>query len=252
MRSIALTGAASGLGAALRQRLEADGCRVVGVDLSGSDIDADLATAKGRRHAANLIVEATGGTLNGVALCAGIGPPSDPVRMVSVNYFGAIELLDALTPALATGSPSYVVAISSNSITLVPEAEALVRACLDGDENAARARAEALDSSVVYANSKRAVARAVRRRAGNLGAAGIRCNAVAPGPFASPLLQATLDDPVLGGLVDALPSPFARRATPDEVASAVLFLLSDAAANMHGSLMFVDGGIDAQLRPDAI
>ena len=75
MRSIALTGAASGLGAAVRQRLEADGCRVVGVDLSGSDIDADLATVEGRQHAAGLIVEATGGTLNGAALCAGIGPP---------------------------------------------------------------------------------------------------------------------------------------------------------------------------------
>jgi NAD(P)-dependent dehydrogenase (short-subunit alcohol dehydrogenase family) len=252
MRSVALTGAASGLGAALRQRLEADGCRVVGVDLSGSDIDADLATAEGRQHAAHLIVEATGGTLNGAALCAGIGPPSDPVRMVSVNYFGAIELLDALTPALTTGSPSHVVAISSNSITLVPEAGALVSACLEGDEPAARAHAERLDSSVVYANSKLAVARAVRRRAGDLGAAGVRCNAVAPGPFASALLQATLDDPVLGGLVDALPSPLGSRATPDEVAAAVMFLLSDAAANVHGSLLFVDGGIDATVSPDRV
>ncbi len=252
MGLVAITGAASGLGAALRARLEGDGQRVVGVDLEGSDIHADLATAEGREQAAAAVVEASGGSLDGVALCAGIGPPRDPVLMTSVNYFGAIEMLDALTPLLVRGAPSAVVAISSNSVTLVPENAAFVAACLDGDERRARELAKDLDSSVTYGNTKLAVARAVRRRAPELGQAGVRCNAVAPGPFQSALLQGTLDHPELGKLVDALPSPLGHRASADEVAATVAFLLSSQASNIHGSLLFVDGGIDATVSPDRV
>ena len=97
-----------------------------------------------------------------------------------------------------------------------------------------------------------ALARLVRRRATELGLAGVRLNAVAPGPFDSPLLQTTLDDPVLAPLVDALPIPIGRRGSADEVAATVEFLLSSAASNVHGSLLFVDGGIDASVSPDRV
>jgi NAD(P)-dependent dehydrogenase (short-subunit alcohol dehydrogenase family) len=234
MRTIAVTGAASGLGAAVRKRLEAAGDRVIGVDLKGSDIDADLATADGRAHAVDAITEASGGVLDGLVVAAGLGPPSDPVLMTSVNYFGAVEVLDALTPLLAAGAPSAVVAISSNSIALIPENAEFVATLLAGDESTARTQAADLDSATVYGNTKRALATAVRRRVSDLGALGVRCNAVAPGPFASPLLQRTIDDPLLGPTVDFLPSPRPGRATADEVAAAVVFLLSDDAVNVHG------------------
>jgi NAD(P)-dependent dehydrogenase (short-subunit alcohol dehydrogenase family) len=81
---------------------------------------------------------------------------------------------------------------------------------------------------------------------------GVRLNAVAPGPFESALLQTTLDDPRLAPLVDALPSPLGRRATADEVAAVVAFLLSPDASNVHASLLFVDGGIDASVSPDRV
>jgi 3alpha-hydroxysteroid 3-dehydrogenase len=241
---VVITGASSGLGAALRRRVEQRGDVVVGVDLAGSDVDADLATSAGRAAAVAALPDA----VDGLALCAGIGPPSDPVRMTSVNYFGAIELLDALASRLT----SACVAISSNSITLAPIAQRLLAACVDGDEDAARAEAAGADPSIVYATTKAAVATAVRRRAVELGGRGVRANAVAPGPFESALLQTTLADPELAPLVDALPSPLGRRATADEVAAVVAFLLSDDASNVHGSLVFVDGGIDASVSTDRV
>ena len=96
------------------------------------------------------------------------------------------------------------------------------------------------------------MARAVRRRVTEWGAAGVRINAVAPGPFESPLLQGGRDDPVLGPLIEALPVPTGAIGVPDEIAAVIEFLLSPAASYVHGSIVFVDGGIDALLRPDAI
>lgn len=246
---LAITGAASGLGAALYRRATDRGQDVIGVDLSGTDVDADLSTAEGRGAAVDALLDRCGGELGGLAVCAGIGPPSDPVRTVSVNYFGAIEVLDALEPALAAGAPSAALAISSNSITLVEPDQAVLRACLTGDEGAARSAAAGLDSTVAYATTKRAVAIAVRERAVALGPRQVRVNAVAPGPFASGVLQHTLSDPVLAPLVDALPSPAGRRGTVDEVAAAAEFLLSPEAAYVTGSLLFVDGGTDAAVAP---
>ena len=50
-RTAVITGSASGIGAAIRSRLEADGLRVIGIDLAGQEIDADLSTPEGRTSA---------------------------------------------------------------------------------------------------------------------------------------------------------------------------------------------------------
>ena len=49
-----------------------------------------------------------------------------------------------------------------------------------------------------------------------------------------------------------LPVPTGRIGEPDEVAAVIEFLLSPAASYVHGSILFVDGGIDATVRPDAL
>jgi NAD(P)-dependent dehydrogenase (short-subunit alcohol dehydrogenase family) len=252
MPTIAVTGSASGLGAAVRARLEHDGAEVVGVDLAGQEVSADLSTGAGRSRAMNAVIEATGGVLDGLVVCAGLGPHVTPTsQLVAVNYFGAIEVLDGLRPALAAGERPAAVAISSNSIGLVPMHDTtLVDALVDGDEASALELAGGFDGASVYGMTKRALAVAVRRRASGWGKAGVRLNVVAPGPILTPLLQGSIDDPELGPLVDALPIPLDRRAEPAEVASVVAFLLGADAAFVHGAVLFADGGTDALVRPE--
>ena len=55
---------------------------------------------------------------------------------------------------------------------------------------------------------------------------------------------------MLGQFVDAFPIPVGRKGTADEVAAFVAFLLGPDARFFCGSVLFVDGGTDAQLRPD--
>jgi NAD(P)-dependent dehydrogenase (short-subunit alcohol dehydrogenase family) len=254
VRTVAVTGVASGLGAAVAARLVDAGQRVIGVDLRDADVVADLATDEGRADAIAGVLEGSDGVLDGLVSCAGLGPQvPDHALIASVNYFGFLAMVDGLFDALAAGDRPAAVAISSNSTTIDPTVDAsLVAACLDGDEPRARAQAAELAGNTVYASSKVAVARAVRRRVQEWGDAGVRINAVAPGPFESPLLQQGRDDPVFGPLIDALPVPTGAVGTPDEVAAVIEFLLAPAAAYVHGSIVFVDGGIDALLRPDAI
>src|SRR5262245_34722766 len=101
-RTVALSGSASGIGRALRERLEREGQRVIGVDVRDAEITADLASAAGRTAAVRGVLEACGGRLDGAVACAGLGPQhEDPEAIVSVNYFGAVALLDGLRDALA-------------------------------------------------------------------------------------------------------------------------------------------------------
>jgi NAD(P)-dependent dehydrogenase (short-subunit alcohol dehydrogenase family) len=256
MRTVVITGSGSGLGAAIRRRLEADGASVLGVDLpgAGQEIEADLSTPEGRRSAINALLATTGHSIDGVVVCAGVGPHVQPASLlVSINYFGAAEVLDGLRPALENGVAPAAVAISSNAIGLVPVRDpSLIDAMLIGDEAAAVALAGQFDGASVYAMTKIALARTVRRRVLAWGHAGVRLNVVAPGPVLTPLLQGTLDDPVLGPRLEGIPIPVNRRGEPGDVAAAVAFLLDPSSSFVHGSILFVDGGTDALIRPDIV
>lgn len=253
VRVVAVTGSASGIGAAVRSQLEAAGCRVIGVDLRDAEVIADLSEPAARTAAATGLAGACAGHLDGLVCCAGIGPHARPAELiVKVNYFGAVELLDAMLPALATGTRPSAVVIASNSAGIVPPAPRLVDALLAGAEDAAAGAAAGLDGATVYAMSKLALIRAVRRRAGSWGERRVRLNALAPGPVETPLLRASLDDPVLGPLTEALPIPLGRRAAAGEIASVAAFLLGPDSGYIHGSVLFADGGSDALLRPDAL
>ena len=103
-RTVAVTGAGSGMGAALKSILEARGDRVIGVDLKNADIVADLSTKEGRETAVSEIRKRSEGRLDGLALVAGVSNPQDGPLTVSVNYYGVFDLLEALHDDLARGS----------------------------------------------------------------------------------------------------------------------------------------------------
>ena len=122
MRTVVVTGAASGMGAATKARLEGAGQRVIGIDLRNADIVADLGTHDGRRAAIDAVTDAAGGAIDGLVTWAGLSGLTGVAGslLVSVNYFGTIALLDGLRPLLAAGDRPAAVAISSNSTTCQP------------------------------------------------------------------------------------------------------------------------------------
>jgi NAD(P)-dependent dehydrogenase (short-subunit alcohol dehydrogenase family) len=248
-----VTGSASGIGAAIRERLVADGHRVVGVDRIDADIVADLASPEGRATAVAGVAAACDGELAGLITCAGLaGLPDRPASLlVSINYFGTVEVVSGLREQLAAGGGS-VVAISSNSTTCQPGFSLdLVEACLAGDEAAAGALADTADSVSAYPATKTAIARWIRRNAtaAEWIGAGIRLNALAPGLVETPLAAEQRNDPTIGPLVAMFPLPVGRGGTPPEIADAASFLLNNQFC--VGTVLLIDGGTEALLRPDA-
>ena len=251
MRTIAISGSGSGIGAALRVRLESDGARVIGVDLKGAEIEADLSSADGRTRACAAVLSQTDGILDGVVACAGLGPHlEDAPAIAAVNYFGAVAWLSGLRAALSRGTAPAAVAVSSNSITISPGADGpLMKACLADDETLARGLAR--DGINAYAGAKLALARWVRREAVSAAwaGAGIRLNAVAPGVTKTPMIEAGLASKTLGDAIRLLPVPLSDAAQPQQIAAAITFLLGADASFCCGSVLFVDGGSDALLCP---
>ena len=255
MGTIAITGSSSGIGAATTKRLRADGHTVIGVDLRGADIEADLGTPQGRADAIAAIAEKSGGVLNGFVPCAGIsGLPGRPGSiLVSVNYFGTVTLLEGLRPLLAKGAPAAAVAISSNSTTCQPGySMELVDACLAGDEERARAIADAGESLNTYPATKNAVAKWVRRNAvtPEWAGANITLNAIAPGMIDTPMVDEGKNDPVVSKGMEMFEAsiPVGRPGRPEEIAGLLAYLLGPEARFFCGSVIFCDGGTDATFR----
>lgn len=254
MANIVMSGCATGIGAATRKLLEAAGHRIIGIDIRDAEIIADLSTAEGRSQAVAAALAQCAGVLDGLVLCAGLGAQTPAVgKVVSVNYFGAVELLDGLLPALRAGTAASAVVISSvASAHLAWDKNPLAQALAAGDEAQARAIVEQAGEhggNLAYAGTKNALTVAVRQRADAWGKAGVRLNTVAPGATETPLLQAGLQDPRFGASIAKFVPPLGRRAEPSEIGSVVAFLISPAASYVHGAQLYVDGGIDATMRP---
>lgn len=255
MGTYAVTGSASGMGREAAQRLRERGHAVIGIDIRNAGVVADLSTSDGRREAAQAVLTASGGALDGAVLAAGLGPARGRLREIAeVNVAGVVDLLTAWRPALTATPHAKVVVIGSNSTTTTPMVpRRAVRALLAGDTDKAVRSVRWLGMgapTMIYAASKIAVTRWVRHQAvqPEWAAAGVRLNVLAPGAILTPLLQEQLSTPQQAKAVRAFPVPVGGFGDPGQLAEWICFMLSDAAEFICGSVVFVDGGSDAYFR----
>ena len=259
MGTYAITGSASGMGRETARRLRGDGHTVIDVDIKDAEIVADLSTPHGRKAAADGVLAAAGGTLNGAVLAAGLGPGPGrdrPRQIAQVNYLGVVDLLVAWRPALAAAEGAKVVVVSSNSTTTVPAVpRRAVKALLAHDADRAVRSVRLLGPAaptMMYAASKIALSRWVRRHAvlPEWAGSGVRLNALAPGAIMTPLLQEQLSTPRQAKAVRSFPVPLGGFGEAGHMADWMCFMLSDSADFLCGSIIFVDGGSDAYFRAD--
>jgi 3-oxoacyl-[acyl-carrier protein] reductase len=222
-RKAIVTGAASGIGLATAARLRADGAEVVGVDLTGSDLDADVATPEDLAA----IIAAAGDRLDILVNNAGVCPvaPLDRTddalwaKAFDVNVTAAFRLVRALAPLLARSSAGRV--INTGSIL-----------SSYGDAGL-----------LAYSASKHAILGLTRALANELGPKGVTVNCVQPGCIVTGMTQAMLD---AGTGADAYyrgKSPLGRLGQPEDIADVIAFLASDDSRFITGQGIVVDGGI---------
>ncbi len=130
---------------------------------------------------------------------------------------------------------------------------AYVEALLAGDEEQATALIDELaDGNEAYAGGKCALTRWMRQHSADYLTAGIRLNAIAPGYIATPLNEKIETDPALRKVNQAFAAsiPVGRPGQPKDIAHATAFLLDANSSFIAGTIMFLDGGHDALLRPN--
>ncbi|WP_218713757.1 SDR family oxidoreductase [Arthrobacter sp. BF1] len=256
-RTYVVTGAGSGIGASTAALLRDRGEIVIGVDLKGAEIEADLSTTAGRKTAADRAIDLAGGSIDAVIACAGIAAPI-PLT-VSVNYFGVTEFLEHLAPVLAK-SPAPRAAVVSSAATLQNTSAELVDAMLAGDEAKALEIGAALAAQgpagyLNYPSSKRALSRWVRRESITERWAGahIPLNAIAPGTVISPMTEQLLATEEGRKMVDdSMPMPLNYHSDSIVLARLLAWLTSEENTHTTGQTIYIDGGVDATLRGDNI
>jgi NAD(P)-dependent dehydrogenase (short-subunit alcohol dehydrogenase family) len=202
--------------------------------------------------------EAAGASIDAVVACAGVSGRADRLdESVRVNYFGVVVGLEGLQPLLAAGSdPRAVVVSSIRDHAVPPEYRTLVHTCLAGDEDGACAMAHGFSTArLVYAASKQAVSRWVRRAAPSpaWAGAGIALNAVGPSVIDTPMAGRMLSAENRATAAAENPMPFLGIPAPAEsVAHLLAWLASAENRIVTGQVIYADGGSDALIRGDDV
>ncbi len=231
--TIAVIGAAAGVGAATARRLTSEGHRVITVDLRDADITGDLGTDAGRRSAVAGVTRLAQGVLDGLVQVPRAEGRGAGAAVISRHYFGSVAVLEGLRPALARSGHAAVVLGPTWSGGGPAWPVELERLCFAGDEGRARRLADATGAASAYGASTAALARYVRRHALTpdwIGTA-IRLSAIATGPIDFLRLGDDLND---DGAIRDLER---FRAVAESVAARIAFLLGPEARALWRSAL---------------
>lgn len=240
-----VTGAGSGIGAAIAAELAARGAIVIASDVDAAALETvvgEIRASGGAAHARLTDVSdasamealtefavKTGGALHLAVNNAGVGGPLEPCgnyplegwkRVIDINLNGVFYGMRYQIPAMAAVGGGSIVNVSS----------------ILGNVGFRGASA--------YVAAKHALLGLTRAAALDHAGEGVRVNAVGPAFIATPLLTNNLEQEMLDGL--AALHPLGRIGTAQEVSALVCFLLSERASFITGSYHLVDGGYTAQ------
>ena len=221
---VLVTGASGGMGQAICGELEAQGHSVADADLAGAAITFDQRDRDAAQAGVDEAVVRLGG-LDAVVANAGVVdtihrsdrfPPLAWAKDLDTNLTGAFNVAQAAFATLKDGEAPAIVFVSSASAEL------------------------GLPGQAAYTASKAGLVGLAKTLAAEWGPLGIRVNVVMPGMIATPKVRA-LPEALLEGMKTAI--PLGRIGEPEDVARTIAFLVSPAAAYVHGQVLRIDGGL---------
>lgn len=246
-KTIVVTGAASGIGLRTCELLAAAGARVMGLDrhpVSGPvsrHVQVDLAEPASIDRA---VAALHGETLHGLCNIAGVPGTAPDDVLARVNYLGLRRLTEALLPQMARGAA--IVNLASMAGYLWRDRAALhweLAQLTDWQAMEDWIAAHPVMQDQAYRKFKEALIVWTLARASEwMRLRGVRMNCVSPGPVETPIFEDFKQSLGQANVADIIERT-GRAATPDDIAPAVLFLLSDASRWIVGVDLPTEGGL---------